>query len=314
MNVIAITAYNKPDLLFLYLESIYKSDLSNYKIQIHTEEGFDTEEGDVVNFYKKEFPSTPIELIIKKKHPTCPLVGFHNILSSYLIASEEADEYVIIGEEDMLPTYDYVAFNEYCYQHYLSNLDRLFCVAHKRRPETELIGNPEILIGDYQCTSPSCISKRVVETYLRPIFNSSDYFSNPIKFNQNIFPYSRIAPDKHTHHDGALERIMEAFNLFTLKPDQARSMHVGLSGIFCKGTPPLGSLESKINQWRTLLDNGGDAVRALSTLPKDITVVPFTNKPWTRLILDTERVLAEASSWHYDSNNEFKKYIDESIF
>lgn len=47
----------------------------------------------------------------------------------------------------------------------------------------------------------------------------------------------RIAPFDHTHHDGSLERIMLASNLFALKPDQARSMHVGLSGIFAKVIP-----------------------------------------------------------------------------
>jgi len=42
----------------------------------------------------------------------------------------------------------------------------------------------------------------------------------------------RIAPNVHTHHDGVLERIMLANDLFTIKPDQTRSMRVGLSGIY----------------------------------------------------------------------------------
>jgi len=311
-NIIAITAYNKPDLLYIHLEQIYKDiNISNYKIRIHTEIGYDKEEDVVINYYKNKYPNIDLKLIIKEKHPKCSLVGFHNILSSYTISAEEASEYVIIGEEDILPTEDYIRFNDYIYRNYLEKYDRIFCVAHKRRPETDLIGDPEVLIGDYQCTSPSCVSVKTIQKYLKPFFEKSLFFEDIVHFNNIFFANSRIKPWEHTHHDGAIERIMEFFNLFALKPDQTRSMHVGLSGIFCGGTPPQGNLEERVLQWKELIKDG-DKIRKLSTHPQDIVVTDPKGPKWDFLKLDINRNQAKASSWWYDTKNEFKKYIEST--
>ena len=308
MNVIAITIYNKPDLLYLYLEQLEKSgELKNYKLRLHTEEGYDPEENVVIEDFKKRNPDVDTKLYIKRKI-NCPLTGFHNILSSYTMSAIEADEFVIIGEEDMLPTEDYIRFNRVCYEKYLSKYDRIFAIAHKRRPEVEQQGYGDVLIGDYQLTSPSCISVKAIDNYITPYLQDELFFSNPIAYNMQRFNNLRIAPHDHTHHDGALERMMLANNLFALKPDQARSMHVGLSGIFCRGNPPQGTLEERVAQWRELIKDG-DKLRSLSTIPSDIVVTNPQGPYWEDLKLDTERNLAKASTWFYDDANDFKDYI-----
>tara|TARA_Y100001937_G_scaffold45416_2_gene63805 strand:+ start:6853 stop:7782 length:930 start_codon:yes stop_codon:yes gene_type:complete len=308
MNVIAITIYNKPDLLYLYLEQLEKSgELKNYKLRLHTEEGYDPEENVVIEDFKKRNPDVDTKLYIKRKI-NCPLTGFHNILSSYTMSAIEADEFVIIGEEDMLPTEDYLRFNRVCYEKYLSKYDRIFAIAHKRRPEVEQQGYGDVLIGDYQLTSPSCISVKAIDNYITPYLQDELFFSNPIAYNMQRFNNLRIAPHDHTHHDGALERMMLANNLFALKPDQARSMHVGLSGIFCRGNPPQGTLEERVAQWRELIKDG-DKLRSLSTIPSDIVVTNPQGPYWEDLKLDTERNLAKASTWFYDDANDFKDYI-----
>ena len=308
MNVIAITIYNKPDLLYLYLEQLEKSEeLENYKLRLHTEEGYDPEEDKVIEDFKKRNPNVDTKLYVKQKI-NCPLVGFHNILSSYPMSAAEADEFVIIGEEDMLPTEDYIRFNRVCYEKYLSKYDRIFAIAHKRRPEAEKQGYGDVLMGDYQLTSPSCISVKAIDNYITPYLQDELFFSNPIAYNMERFSNLRIAPHDHTHHDGALERMMLANNLFALKPDQARSMHVGLSGIFCRGNPPQGTLEERVSQWRELIKDG-DKLRSLSTIPSDIVVTNPQGPYWEDLKLDTERNLAKASTWFYDDANDFKDYI-----
>lgn len=310
-NIIAITAYNKPDLLYIYLEQIYKDiTISNYKIRIHTEIGYDKEEDEVIKYYSNKYSSVDLKLIVKPKHPKCSLTGFHNILSSYIISAQEASEYVIIGEEDILPTEDYIKFNDYIYHSFLKKYDRIFCAAHKRRPETELNGDAEIVIGDYQCTSPSCVSVESIKKYMIPFLSHPLYFEDVVQFNNMFFANSRIKPWEHTHHDGAIERIMEYFNLFALKPDQTRSMHVGLSGIFCGGTPPQGTLEERVLQWKELIKDG-DKIRKLSNHPQDIVVTDPKGPTWNYLRLDLDRNKAKASSWWYDTKNEFKKYIEE---
>lgn len=308
-NVIAITAYNKPDLLYLYLEQLYSCpSIVNYMVNIYTETGYDPDENVVVAHYRSLRPDVSISLRVRKKHPTCPLVGYHNILTSYLDAADESDEYVILGEEDMLPTKDYIRFNDYVYRQFLSKYERIFCAAHKRRQEAELTGHPEVLIGDYQVTSPSVVSVKAINKYLRPFLKMPGYFEDPVEFNWDYFPNSGAAPFHHTHHDGAIGRIMEHCKLFAVKPDQARSMHVGLSGIECKGRPPRGTLVGKVAQWRELLKDG-DKIRALSYSPHSIVVTNPEGPNWEKLVLDTNRRLATASSWWFDPLNEFAEYI-----
>ncbi len=310
MNVIAITCYSQPELLHLYLEQLGKDyeELKKYKIRLYTEEGYDPYTNVVISHFEYNNKDIDIKLIVRPK-VNCPLVGYHNILTSYILAAAESDEFVIIGEEDMLPTEDYLRFNRMCYEKFLSKYKRIFCVAHKRRPEVEKEGDPEILIGDYQCTSPSCVSVRSIKKYMEPYFGyMPPYFEDPVEFNRIYFPNSRIPPNEHTHHDGAIERIMEWHRLFSIKPDQTRSMHVGLKGIFCNGQAPKGTLQDKITQYRELIKDG-DKLRNLSTLPDDMVVTDPKGPSWNDLRLDTDRVLAKASSWWYDEGNEFKEYI-----
>jgi hypothetical protein len=311
-NTIAIVAYNKPDLLYLYLEQLYSEPtIADYQIQINTEVGYDPEQDHVLSLYKKTRPDVEIKQFIKPKHPSCPLPGYYNILSSYLYAAdqEDAGEFVIVGEEDILPTKDYIRYNKYIYEHYLKKYPRIMGAAHKRRPEAELNGEPELLMGDYQCTSLSVISTRAINDYLRPVLENENLYHNPFFFYNLHFANSRIAPNDHTHHDGLVERVMDQQKLFVLKPDQARSMHVGLSGVFCKGEAPQGTLEERLAQWRELIKDG-DRLRSLSNLPDDLVVTDPEGPDWKDLKLDLDRNLCQASSWWYDTDNEFKKYIE----
>lgn len=311
MGLIAITGYNKPDLLYLYLEQLERSgELERYKVRFHTEEGYHPDEHLVISDFQKRNPLLDVQFLVKEKRRDCPLVGFHNILTSYTSSSKQTDDFVIIGEEDMLPTKDYLKFNRECYEKFLSRYDRIFCVCHKRRPEVEKLGNPNLLMGDYQLTSPSCISVDMIKKYIKPYIESPGYFENPVGFNNTYFPFIRIKPWEHTHHDGALERIMLAHGLFTIKPDQARSMHVGLSGIFCGGNPPQGTLKDRVSQWRELIKDG-DRLRSLSNMPQDIVVTDPDGPEWDSLELDLDRSKCRASTWFYDPDNRFKDYIND---
>lgn len=317
-NVIAICAYNKPDLLFIYLEQLYSDEtISDYVIEIHTEEGYTEEQDKVLDFYKQKNPNVEIKRYVKKKIGL--LSGFHNILSSYLEPDYKPRtcDFVIVGEEDMLPTKDYIRMNKYVYDNYLTKYPRIMGLAHKRRPEAELVGDPEILIGDYQCTSFSIISSEMINNVLLKHFVRNHLHSNPLGYYASNFPNSRMSSQEHTHQDGAIERIMEDEKLFVLKPDQARSMHVGLSGgNFTgwngKGQLPHGSLEERVSQWKELIKDG-EKLRSLSTHPHDLVVTDPEGPVWNKMVIDTDRDLAKASSWWYDTNNEFKEYMKVKV-
>ena len=149
-----------------------------------------------------------------------------------------------------------------------------------------------------------------------PEMESPLFFENPIQYNLHRHANSKNQPDKHIHHDGQLERIAEVNNLFSLKPDQARTMHVGVGGQHDIGSDYkiTGTLEEKTKQYYDLINKGSIELRKYVTnFKKDIVVTNFDNPIFTKLTLDTNRNLAKASSWWYDKTNEFKKYIDENI-
>jgi len=309
-NVIAITTHNRAELLKLNLIQLARDDMIyEHKVRVYVNEGFNEEVCDVIDWFIDYMPDIDIAIRIQNKQK-CPLPGYHNILNTYALAANESDEYVIIGEEDIIPTDDYIRFNREVYYKFLKKYERIFCVAHKRRPETELHGHPEILIGDTQCTSPTCISVKSIKKYMVPIFERQNFWLDPVSYNNTYHRDSRIPPNVMVHHDGQIERIIELNELFALKPDQARTMHVGLSGIHCQGDEPQGTLNERLEQYKILIEEGGDALRARAGNPQDIVAIPLDGPLWSNLRLDTERTQACASSWWYDPENKFKEYID----
>lgn len=303
-NILAITTYSNPDLLWIYLEQICDSPIiHNFGIRVFTEKGYNPEIDEVI----AAFSYLDIRLKVRDKHPKCPLTGFHNILESYRDAAAEADEYIILGEDDIIPVKAYLEFNNSVYEKFLKNYDRIWCVGHKRRPENEIVGDPNILIGDYQMTSPSCVSKKMVETYLLPHL-TNELYDDPIGYYFRNFRDSRIPFYEMTHHDGFLERIMWKNELFGLKPDLAISGHMGLRGIHSKGKAPTGTLEERVEAYKQLM-NDGEALRSLSNMPGDMVIAPDWIRKFQDLKLDPQKKLAIASSWWYDTNNDFEQYL-----
>ena len=314
MNVLALAAYRRPELLKIYFQQLLKEpeELKNYIIHLFLDYNFHPDVYKVISWFKQYHRNIKLTLRTEQDSKTCPLPAFYNIMDSYRIASEEANEFVVIGEEDLIPTSDYLRFNRICYERFLSKYSRIFCVCHKRRPETELKGDIGILIGDYQLTSPSCVSVKTIKEYILPHTSNPLFYSNPIAYNQKYFNSSKNKPDHHIHHDGQLERIAEYNNLFSIKPDQARSMHVGVGGQHDTDNPNkiTGTLDDKVTQYYGLIELGSKALREYVTnFKEDIVVTPLDNEPWAMLCLDSARVMAKASSWWYDPDNSFHRYI-----
>lgn len=303
-NIIGITTFSNDDLLYIYLEQLSKSPIVNkYKINLFTEPGYNTGIDNVIS----KFSFLNLSLKVRER-VNCPMVGFHNLLRSYDECAEECDEFFILGEDDLLPSLNYLEYCEEVYNKFLSKLDRVFCCAHKRRGESELDGSPNMLIGDYQLTSPGCIRKDIWIKYVRP-YLCNDLFNNPSQFYVDNFSNIRIHPFEHMHWDGCLDKISTKHELFTIKPDKARTCHVGLRGIHSKGSAPQGNLEKRVSQWKELIKNP-EKLRSLSITPTDIVSINLDeNIPFKNLKLDLERNQSLSSPIWYDVNNNFKDYV-----
>lgn len=328
MNVITMVFHSRPWLLKINLEQLAKQNLKDYVVLFCTEPGYHSENIRIIKNFAKE-TNANIEFNISSANVSNQK-AFYNIMNSYKEAAKIASEYVIVLEEDIIPTQDYIEFNKRVYEKFLSKYHRIFCVAHKRRPETADSGNPEYLIGDYQLTSPSCISVNKIKECIIPLMDDPLFFSDPVEFNKKWYPDHRNPPHHHIHHDGQLERIADKNKMFSLKPDYPRSMHIGLGGINCelpKGRVHNikevmndlawaeellnGSVEDKYNFFKTIIDTGNvNLLKMLSTYGRDMCLVPPEGPIWRDLYLDINRNETTDSSWSFDLNNEFKTYIE----
>jgi hypothetical protein len=315
MNTIVITGYRRPELFKIQCNQLLKEkeEFDKYKLHLFLDYGFHPDYYKVISWLKTLHRNIKLTIRTEEESKKSPLPAFYNIMDSYRAAVEESDEFVIVMEEDMIVTQDYLRFNRVCYELFLSKYSRIFCVCHKRRPEIELKGNINILIGDYQLTSPSCVSVKVIKELMIPTMSNPLFFANPIYYNQMFFTTSKNKPDVHIHHDGQIERIAEINNMFSIKPDQTRSMHVGVGGQHSGSKYTIdGSLNDKVAKYYELMSLGTEELRKYAeNFKEDIVVTNLDNETWDNLILDPTRTLSKASSWHYDEDNEFERYIDE---
>jgi hypothetical protein len=308
-NVIAITAWRRPEFLYIYLNQLAKNkNYKNYKLLFCVDKDPSPGVFEVIN----EFDHPDKEIIVREKRVSACPAAF-NILDSYLLAADRTKDFVIIGEEDIVPSEDFLRFCEYSYDKILSKYNKIFCIAHKRRQDPQN-GRPNLLMGDTQCTSPFLITKNNIETYMRPELNQPFVYSNPFMHNHLNHNNSRIPINEHYDHDGAIERIIEKNNLFALKPDQSRTAHIGAYGGATmkndstnwreKSKILLSSVfdQNKLSTLRDSLDDRGD-------LRTEVATCSLIDYSWDNLVLDIDRNLCISSSWWYDPNNNFKKYI-----
>lgn len=322
--VIAISCYQRPEFLYVTLKSyLANPNINDYDVFFFPDCGYDPDTLGIIQWFKDQVKSE-VKTFIKDHRKNNQLASY-NIMDSYRISLEESDApYLIIGEEDTPVSDDFLRFNRTCYEEFLSKYDRIFCVAHKRRHVVAKPGDPSVLIGDPQCTSPTCITREAVEKYMLPVMKLPGYFEDPAKFFAEHYPNSRIRPEHgHIDHDGAIERIIEDNHLYAIKPDQARTNHVGFVGGHLKqgrylGNKLEGHIEQKIAMLEKILAHGLDTMKIHAThIPypekKDwvgITYAPINGLKWDKLVLDLDRNLAKGSEWFYDDMNTFKMFIE----
>lgn len=308
MNTIALVCHGRPELLKIHLEQLLKNpELKDFLVHFFPDYGFNPEILKVIKWFKSEHKHIKVTTRSLEESKKSPLPAFYNIFDAYRIAAKEADEFVLPAEEDIVPTDDYLRYHIAAYKNFLSRYDKIFCTTTKRRHLNEKIGNPELLIGDIQLCQPTCITKKTIENILCPLMED-ELFWTPWEFNRIFCPNYRHPPEHHIHHDGQLERIAEINGMFCLKPDQARSAHIGISGQHFKGNVQGKTLEEKIAYMKNIMRNG-DLLRAASDNPKDMCTVRFESDKWTdlRLDLDRNQVLTQVAD--FDPENKFKEYI-----
>jgi hypothetical protein len=312
MNVIAVTTWRRPEFLAVYLDQLRKNkDLSEYIVHFFVEVDPDSDVDVVISRFKEYHGDEKVKVTYRtQRRSSCPAA--YNIMDSYRIAADYASEYVVLGEEDIIPSPDYLRFCDRAYRKFLKPYDRVFCVAHKRRQDPQ-DGVTNLLMGDTQCTSPMVVSVEDIKKYMTPLFSLPHYFTNPILFNSFHYVDSRISAAEHYDHDGQIERIIEKNGLFALKPDQARSAHIGFYGGASFEGMDL-ELDEKISIIKAAVFDK-EKLEYLHkkydkrSIPTEIATCNLKDYKWEDLEVDLNRDKCIASSWWYDPDNSFKEYM-----
>lgn len=306
MNVIAIVTHSRPECLQIHLEQLLKNpELPEYLVHFFVDYGAHPEIFQVIKEFRRSHKDIKVTSRTQTDASKSPLPAFYNIFSAYEIAAKETDEYVLPTEEDIVPTEDYLRYHRVVYDKFLSKYDRIFCVSTKRRQLPD-IGDPKYLIGDRQLCQPTCISKESIEKYIIPRIEERDWWM-PIDYNRRVWPGLRNEPTHHIHHDGQLERIAETNDLFCLKPDHARSGHIGVAGQHFNGKVQGKTRAEKI-AWLKSVMHDTKALEEASDNPYDMIAIPETLE-WTTLELDLDRDKVITQKADFDPNNSFKEYI-----
>lgn len=310
-NAIILTGYQRPELFRIQCEQLLKNkeEFDKYTLHLFLDYNYDPDYHKVLSWLKPLHKNIKLTLRSQEDKNKSPLPGFYNILDSYKKGIENCDKFLIVLEEDIIGTQDYLRFNRICYEKFLSKHDKIFCVGHKRRCETEQTGKINQLIGDSQLCSPSCISVNMIKKYILPHL-TDELYNNPINYYKKYFNNIRIPYNEHIHADGFIEKIMLLNNLYSIKPDQSRSMHLGVGGLHSsKLNLPVG-LDNKIKWYCDMISKGSAELRKYTeTAKEDIVVCSLDNPPWTDLEIDFDRNKCIASSVCYDRENNFKKEI-----
>lgn len=301
-KVIFVAVYRRPALLYLMLERLIKSpEIKDYIVLFcidHEHDPYINEPIDI--FEKNNYCKKVLRITRNVKHNKYLASG--NILYGYKDASEITEGLIIPMEEDIFPSDDFLRYTEYVYENYISKYERIFCVAHKRRHEGEQIGDPSLLIGGYQCTSPSCVKGSDIIKYLNPLLANKEYLTNPYLFNVKNYRGFRNPPERLLDHDGQLERLIWRNNLFCLRPDYPRTNHVGY--IESKEKDNKNWAETVDTIRKTILDKNNPIYNS-----PHYTYSDFKSPDWTNIKLDLDRTEAKYSSNYFDPTNKFKEYI-----
>lgn len=245
MNRIMIPFWKRPELLYLNLEALSKCrNLDNYYLYFKTDKNYDEKCIEIIknffgNFDNKEIDITPHPQDLSR-----------NILEGVKKCADKTDNYLVLIEEDIRVTKDFLEYVEYCYENYLSS--DVFCIhgfAKDREEREERLNK----IERKRWYSPYgvCLPKQSLKL-VTPHINER-YLSKKGVYVQKLTP-GWIHKDKFIEQAGLLQRLRRIHKPNILKPKLSRSQHMGYWG---RGAYPNRetSFENRINKIRRVLNS-----------------------------------------------------------
>lgn len=224
MDLVLITAYNRPDYLRLCLEYLSKvSEIQNKEIRIYVDRGRVL----VREFYEvfRDFPTLNISSVFRSEH------DYHgnsfNTLEAYKDAFQSGARYIYLIEDDVLVTPDFFRWHETVQQ----QEDLMCSVAYRcsRNAAIAKSDDPEayLLSGQDYASIGVCWRREK----LAPIIEHArtEYYENLDGYLKKHFPNNRFS-NCFTEQDGLIMRIMAKTGGIVAWPFVPRCYHIGFAG------------------------------------------------------------------------------------
>lgn len=221
MNVILVPVYRRPELLYLNLKNLSKCrSIDNYHVVYEKEYDYSDKIDDVIQRFSNILGSDSIMWD-----------SYYGLNKGYLEAVKQltpvTDDYLIVIEEDVRVTRDFLEWVEYVYRHFLTaEVFSIVGFAHENRPQENITQTDIelVLCGEWHSPYGAVFPKKMLEKIVLP-HCTERYYQDRKGYSEALYHLGRWY-----EQDGLMQRLLITHNLRTLAPKLSRAQHMGYWG------------------------------------------------------------------------------------
>lgn len=218
MNYILIPGRNRPEFFYLTLESLVKNpEIKDYRLLFALENDVDEHYFEIIRSF-----TNGLEPEIVKWSKMYGLTK--GILEGFKAAFSKADEYVILLEDDVVVSKDFLKFLDYCYRHFYSPGGDIATIGSFYRS----LGRVDYVYKE-RCYLPwgLLLPKDLFDQFLLEHCNES-YYQNSKQYADRYF--LRDSPRSEVEQAELALRIVIKNSLYQILPEVPRSLEIGFYG------------------------------------------------------------------------------------
>lgn len=225
MNYVLMPGRNRPEFFYLTMESLVKNpELKDYSILFALEGDVDQRYFDVIQTFSDgltvETVRWPERYGLTK-----------GILEGLKIASSKSDEYVILLEDDVVVSRDFLRFLDYCYRHFYSPDGDIAAIGTTTNRSIGRVNR--VYKEQWYLPWGVLIPKHFFNKFLLEHCNDS-YYQNSKEYADNY--YFKESEGEEVEQAGLVLRIMIKNGFYQILPEVPRSLEIGFYGKhrYCK--------------------------------------------------------------------------------
>lgn len=224
MNYILLPGRNRPEFFYPTMESLVKNPgVNDYGLLFALENDVDQRYFDIIETFKDglkmETVKWPERYGLTK-----------GILEGLKLASSKSDEYVILLEDDVVVSRDFLRFLDYCYRHFYTADGDIATIGTTTNRELGRVDS--VYKEQWYLPWGVLIPKHFFNKFLLDHCNEA-YYQNSKKYANEYYP--KESEGREVEQAGLVLRIMIKNDLYQILPEVPRSLEIGVYGKHRRG-------------------------------------------------------------------------------